>query len=717
MQTTRLVPGRNCLLYCPSPSQLDFHAGMGIYAQRGCSCGTGAGKTLSGLFEDTRWALAYPGSVGYIFSPSYPMMRRNIFATLESPLLFGCEFPYTAHPYVRSFNRGNMRLDWKNGSQWWFVSLEDPEKAEGSNIDYGHIDEARVILPPPKFQTSWLTIIRRLRGSGRCRVPMSPAVWITTTPDAPGTDLFNVLENPETKSPECRLYRWSIFDNPKLPKTFIDEIVRTHTGGLADRFIYGRFATVAAGTLPFDSSRHVREIDKALIKTVCYGVDFGWTNPSAIIANAFDGDGRGWAVDEFYKSQCTDEQLAEAAAEMQNSLGKGKFYCDKSHPQGIDKLKRAGFDARPYEFKREDGLRELGSRLTPAGDGLPRQFVSKRCVNLISELLEYRQEVKERDHACLAGDTLITTRDGDKQLSLIEVGDLVLTHKGFKKVLNCGMTSKSATVFSVAFSDSRKIVATGNHPLHVRGEGFVRVDALRNGFIVDTLRYKVCALKKLSTETFPLEDIPIQNDGLTETITDRAPATLGTELKLFIEKFGKISMVQFRKVVMYIIKTVTLPTMTFPTWNLSPQNNTLPNIQKCKNTLKVNNKLNTCKKSGLSRKSGTLPNRAENGINCIGRIQLANPLSISKKYVKSAGVNSSTNRPSRAENSVLENVKPVTFVSATKLSHRQPVYNLTVDEMPEFYANGILVHNCDALRYSLPIVPMQAVGIRRGKVT
>jgi hypothetical protein len=37
--------------------------------------------------------------------------------------------------------------------------------------------------------------------------------------------------------------------------------------------------------------------------------------------------------------------------------------------------------------------------LTPASDGKPRQFVSKRCVNLISELLEYREDVKENDHA------------------------------------------------------------------------------------------------------------------------------------------------------------------------------------------------------------------------------------------------------------------------------------------------------------------------------
>jgi hypothetical protein len=395
--STRLISGHNFLLYCPHTKQKEFHGGKDVYSQRGVSCGTGAGKTLCGLFEDVRWALDYPGSVGYIFEPSYPMMRRILLPTLESRLLLGCPYPFTSNPLIRNFNRGDNCLEWKNGSQWWFVSLDDPEKAEGPNVDYAHIDEARLIL---HFDSAWLTVLRRLRGSGRCQIPFTPSVWITTTPDSPGSPLFNAIENPETTSSECRVYRWSLFENPQLPKTFVDEIIRTHTGGLADRFIYGRFATVAAGTLPFDTSIHVKEIEKASIRSMRFGVDFGWTNPSAILAVAFDGDNRAWAVEEFYKTQCTDEDLASAALEMQKTWRNGIFWCDKSHPQGISKLRKVGLDARPYDYKRDDGLREMGSRLTVAGDGLPRFFTSKRCVNLISELLEYKEDVKERDHLC-----------------------------------------------------------------------------------------------------------------------------------------------------------------------------------------------------------------------------------------------------------------------------------------------------------------------------
>jgi hypothetical protein len=46
-------------------------------------------------------------------------------------------------------------------------------------------------------------------------------------------------------------------------------------------------------------------------------------------------------------------------------------------------------------------------------------------------------------------------------------------------------------------------------------------------------------------------------------------------------------------------------------------------------------------------------------------------------------------------------VAPV-YVLGRYAAGRSPVYNLTVQDQPEFFANGVLVHNClDALRYLL----------------
>jgi hypothetical protein len=396
-QKSLMRPGVDFLRFCPHPAQLSFIAGRESFTQRACLCGTGSGKTKVGCYEDLAWALMYPGSVGYIFEPSYPMIKRILFPTLESKDLLGCPFPFEQNPYVAEFNRGDMRLTFRNGSQWWFVSLDDPERAEGPNVDYIHIDEARLVR---HLDTAWLTSVRRLRKSGRCTVPINPSIWLTTTTDYVGSDLFNITENPKTTSPEMNVYRWSIFENITLPKEYIAEIVRTHTGGFYERFVHGRFATFGAGSFQFDTAEHVRELsDKQLVREVRFGIDFGWTEPTAVVVVAYDGDGRVWVLDEFYKTKVGVEELVGVAKEFVSKYGNGEFLCGQDEPQSIFGLQKAGLRASSYRLKREDGLKELGPRFPKAGDGKPRIFISRRCVNLISELLEYKVEVKERDHA------------------------------------------------------------------------------------------------------------------------------------------------------------------------------------------------------------------------------------------------------------------------------------------------------------------------------
>lgn len=41
------------------------------------------------------------------------------------------------------------------------------------------------------------------------------------------------------------------------------------------------------------------------------------------------------------------------------------------------------------------------------------------------------------------------------------------------------------------------------------------------------------------------------------------------------------------------------------------------------------------------------------------------------------------------------------MVSVAASRERVPVYNLTVTDCPEYYAAGVLVHNCDSLRYGI----------------
>ncbi len=366
---------------------------------RAILAGTGAGKTIAGAFEAVVWALLNPGSVGFLYEPSYMMVKRILIPTLEKSWLLGR--PLQNNPMIEGFNQSEFKLTWKNGSIQYFGSLEDPEYAEGPNVDYAWIDEARLVR---NFDTSWRVVCRRLRGSDSAKT-FRRGVWITTTPPTifcrtgEPDPLYRFFEDPKNRNPRSRVYRFSTLDNPWIPQDYKDEMVKSHSGGLAERFIYGRFANAGAGSFPFDSSVHVKDVSVQDLHSVTYGVDFGWTNPSAIVVVGYDGDDRLYVLDEFYKRQCHTEELVEALKSFATLYGAGEVFCDPSSPETIDSLQRAGLDAKKYEFKREDGIRALGGRFIKAGDGKPRLYVSSKAVNLQAELMEYDEKVKVNDHA------------------------------------------------------------------------------------------------------------------------------------------------------------------------------------------------------------------------------------------------------------------------------------------------------------------------------
>ena len=413
--TVTLSSGKTTFLYNPWNSerphvpQQKFHAAAYKIRYRAALAGTGSGKTVCGVAEDVRWCMENQGIVGYVYEPNYSMFRNILLPTLQKDTFFGT--PIESHPFVKRWNKTDKILElvnpcWKNkevASTLHFCSLEDVERAEGPNIDFFHIDEARLVR---YLAEAWRVITRRMRGSDPFK-PYPRGGWVTTTTDFPGSDLYKIFENPSTKEIESKIFRWSIYDNPWLPTDFLRDVEAKHPGGLAERFIFGRFATMGGGSFPFDSSVHVREsLDKTLLKEIRYGVDFGWTNPSAIIASGYDYDGRVWVLDEYYKSMASKEDLLQKLNDLQIIYGKGEVLCDRSEPEaiakftaGVPELQLLPVRASPYPHKREDGIRELGSRFPKAGDGLPRIFISKRCVNLINELLEYKVDIKKNDHA------------------------------------------------------------------------------------------------------------------------------------------------------------------------------------------------------------------------------------------------------------------------------------------------------------------------------
>ncbi len=377
--------------YFPHGGQLPFHEDRYKVRNRGLIGGGSSGKTEAGVFETIGWCVDNPGCIGGIFAPTFKMIKRNIIPKFEK--LLGVS-DLESSPFVRRFQKTDMMLEFntftKNHrgrpSKVWLVGLERPEAAEGMNLDFAYLDEARLV---PRLEQARQSIMRRLRGSGmalpfdRKLVPeKAVGLWMTTTPDMIGSDLYHFFEHPKKRNPESQVYRMSLYDNKEnLPPGFVDEMVRTHGGAFA-----------------FDISVHVQQFVKPEIRQIVFGCDWGWTNPSAMLAVALDGDGRAFFVDEIYGSRMSEQMIISECLALQAKWGHGTFWCDPSRPDMIAALSREGLDARGNKSKRDDGVAEIGGRLHDAGDGRRRLYVSPECVNLIEELQIYNPDKKEYDH-------------------------------------------------------------------------------------------------------------------------------------------------------------------------------------------------------------------------------------------------------------------------------------------------------------------------------
>ncbi len=135
------------------------------------------------------------------------------------------------------------------------------------------------------------------------------------------------------------------------------------------------------------------------------GVDFGFTNPAAVIHIRKDRMDNYWVTDEFYEKGKTDQQLAEYVSIQ----GFNKVYPDPENPAGIQELKNKHIycvDVVKGKGSVKNGIDQIRTMLNQN-----RLKIHKNCINLIWEFENYhypnkrdnRNEeenpTKENDHA------------------------------------------------------------------------------------------------------------------------------------------------------------------------------------------------------------------------------------------------------------------------------------------------------------------------------
>lgn len=348
--------------------------------------------------------------------------------------------------------------------------------------------------------------------------------------------------------------------------------------------------------------------------------------------------------------------------------------------------------------------------LQPAADGLPNWTVTTACPDLIRTVPDVPWDPEDpeveddsSENHCIAAGTLIDTSEGPKPIEQIIAGDLVLTRKGYRPVLRAWLTNPDAEVLEVTCSDGRALRATANHRVFEKNQGFIEFGELAEGFILHNHSEISRWLKVRSLFQTP------RRNGVKWSITSavatlRAAATVGCT-----GASGAMS-------------TGASPTAVTSTTRTTTRRTTIRRISNSSIASSI------CRCTAAIRRSGSAPRAAKT---CdtprrsawqdrasSWRARIAASLqqwlkgnyafattahgsaggtpSINANAMRSPRVRSSApavgklSRPNGAANASAGTSRVITV----RPSGRTAVYDLTVADAHEFFANGILVHNC-----------------------
>lgn len=364
-----------------------------------------SGKTVASLIRWLTHIATMTGRSGevFVFGRTRDALARNVFAPLQDRSLFG---PLARHcRYTAGAPTATIL-----GQTVHVLGASDrqaEEKLRGLTGKSAYGDELTV-LPAPFFGQA----LGRLSVEGA-------ALFGTTNPDNPGHWLrTEYLDRPRVQpgrvpaDGELDLASWhfTIDDNPHLPPKYVRDIKTEYTGLWYRRMILGEWVQ-AEGAIyeSWDPGVHVVDELPAIARTVAVGVDYGTTNPFAVVELALTTDGRLCVTREYRhdpklaRRQLTDAEFSVALRAWLGAAPPRFLIVDPSAESFQLQLSRDGVrGVMDADNSVQDGIRLVASLLATR-----RLVVHSSCAGLIRELPGYAWD----DAAAAKGEDRPVKRD------------------------------------------------------------------------------------------------------------------------------------------------------------------------------------------------------------------------------------------------------------------------------------------------------------------
>lgn len=499
-------------------------------------------------------------------------------------------------------------------------------------------------------------------------------------------------------------------DNPFLPAEYKEALERLAKTNVNAYKVYtlGDWANLTEGLI-FPNFNIIEEIPPELLDKRIHGVDFGFVDPMTLMRVVLHED-QMYIQQLYYRSGETIEQL------IPHLSGHGigatdSIYCDSAKPGEIQSMYNAGFRGAKPAIKGAGsiiaGIRKMHEyTINVTADSIEtiKEF-NKYCWKTDKDGNLMETPIDEFNH-CFTASTKVDTINGPKNISSIVPGDLIHTSNGYHPCLKKFNNGKQRISLYLVKTDIsiRYFFVTNRHKIWTAASGWKEIQEIQRGDQLSTIEG---------------ESLPSMMGRVIFRVAQIGYTVL----------FGKIIMGKF------LMGTISITMMATRVITISQIYRLFRGLSTCATKARrgirriLNGGRSLTKKAGKLLRIGTSRQKGGSGTGGtqgilisgthsekIKRVKNALPstsqknegriiaqIGASQKLDESLGLTMrSENAPTAGGNSRLTSTQRAEIVQeVVQLScGGRSVYDIMVNKEHEYYANGVLAHNCiDGIRY------------------
>jgi predicted phage terminase large subunit-like protein len=678
--------------------------------------GRGAGKTRTAAEQIGWWAWEQPGTRWLVAAPTSADVRATCFEG-DSGLI-----AVIPNILIADYNRAYHEIKLTNGSLIKGIPASEPERFRGGQWHGAWCDE---LAAWDYLQDAWDQIMFSVRLGKKTRI------LCTTTPkpkdlivDLIGRDGDDVhvttastYSNLDNLAPSFQK-QILVYEGTKLGRQEIyAEIIDPEEGGIVSRDWFRLW--------PAD--KPIPKLDFVVQSYDCAFTEKAQNDPTAAITFGVfrqeDGPGSVLIIDCWQDRLQYPDLRPKVIDEYETVFGEGKdrkrvdlvLVEDKAAGISlIQDLQRAHIPVRAYNPGRADKVQRLSivANIIRAGrvwvpESMNRKgYVRDWAEGMVSQVCSFPNT--DHDDFCVAEGSMVLMANGDlKPIESVRVGDLVQTPNGARRV-TAFHDNGIKEVWQVE-ADGRLLLATGNHEVFT-DSGWMRVDSLRqavHNLLVIDQEASWSSRRNWALSLRSLSSMAASTGATLKAQIRRIVGTLGGRDIACIGMSGSSITAQSPTGCISIILMATPATTTSATLSAF-RSVTTESITGLRQGARGNGF--TLRAFETRLLSGTSQKRVERGIestpSAVSPRHGASPGSFLNSVSNAFGVALTWLARSLGRSSADQPVRPLSpsFASASLVQNTHTtrrVFDLTVEGEHCYFANGILVHNCDALSQAL----------------